>query len=220
MAERSGPAGTAGPTSFSALRQFAREATQSAEEHCDLCGVAIGQEHRHLLDLSNRALLCACRACAILFDRAAAGAGTRRLVPTRYSYLDGFDTTDAEWESLRIPVNMAFFTHNSAAGRVMALYPGPMGPTESLLALETWEELAQRNPILKGMEPDVEALLVNRVRDAREHFLVPIDECYKLVGLIRVNWKGLSGGREVWQEIDRFFAALKARARPVGGVNA
>ena len=128
--------------------------------------------------------------------------------------------TDGQWESLRVPVNMAFFSYNTAAGRVVALYPSPMGPTESLLMLETWEEIEKRNPILQQMEPDVEALLVNRLRGAREHFLVPIDECYRLVGLLRAYWKGLSGGREVWQEIERFFTALKERSRPVGGADA
>lgn len=201
---------------FSTLRQLARQAARSAEEHCDLCGEPIGHEHRHLLNLSSRELLCACRACAILFDRAASGGGTRRLVPTRYLSLAGFQMTDAQWEGLRIPVNMAFFVHNTAAGRVMALYPSPMGPTESLLALETWQDLERRNPVLAGMEPDVEALLVNRVRGTEQYFVVPIDECYRLVGLIRAYWKGLSGGREVWQHIERFFTGLKQRATPVG----
>jgi hypothetical protein len=41
---------------------------------------------------------------------------------------------------------------------------------------------------------------------------VPIDECYRLVGLIRVHWKGLSGGSEVWREIRKFFDSLKARS--------
>jgi hypothetical protein len=51
----------------------------------------------------------------------------------------------------------------------------------------------------------VEALLVNRARGTRQHFLVPIDDCYRLAGLIRTRWRGLSGGEEVWKEIDRFF---------------
>jgi hypothetical protein len=100
--------------------------------------------------------------------------------------------------------------------RVAAFYPSPMGPTESLLELSAWEELEQTNPILKGMERDAEALLINRVRGTRGHFLVPIDECYSLVGLIRLHWKGLSGGREVWEEIDRFFEALRKRSKKVG----
>jgi hypothetical protein len=66
------------------------------------------------------------------------------------------------------------------------------------------------------MESDVEALLVNRVAHARgsaqaEYYLVPIDECYKLVGIIRTHWRGLSGGTEVWQELGRFFTGLRNR---------
>jgi hypothetical protein len=70
--------------------------------------------------------------------------------------------------------------------------------------------------VLGGMERDVEALLVNQVRGAREHFLVPIDECYSLVGLIRMRWRGLSGGREVWEEIGQFFEELRDRSKTVG----
>jgi hypothetical protein len=62
------------------------------------------------------------------------------------------------------------------------------------------------------MEPDVEALLVNRVRGARQHWLVPVDECYALVGVIRTHWRGFTGGREVWEELERFFAELDARS--------
>jgi hypothetical protein len=61
------------------------------------------------------------------------------------------------------------------------------------------------------MEPDVEALLVNRVGSTHEYFLVPIDECYRLVGLIRANWRGLSGGTEVWKEMKDFFDGLKRK---------
>src|SRR5947209_15852733 len=191
------------------LRRLAQAGTADAEERCDLCGESLAVDHRHLLDLSTREVLCSCPACVILFDRSSAGGGMRRLIPTRYRYLTDFSMTDAEWESLRIPVNMAFFFRSSAAERVLAYYPSPMGPTESLLALDTWEDLEQRNPILREMEPDVEALLVNRIGSARDSFLVAIDECYKLVGLIRIYWRGLSGGKEVWGAIDGFFATLK-----------
>lgn len=200
---------------FSALRRLARDAANGIQEHCDLCGEGLPAEHRHLLDLASREVLCVCRACAILFHSAAAGGRARRLIPTRAQLLADFVMTDGEWEDLRIPVNIAFFTRSTAAERVMALYPSPMGPTESLLTLEAWEGLEARNPMLKQMEPDVEALLVNRVRADREYFLAPIDECYKLVGLIRVHWKGLGGGPQVWQEIGQFFSDLKGRAQGV-----
>jgi hypothetical protein len=217
MTERPDSRGT---SPFSALRRLAREAARSAEERCDLCGEPVPPEHRHLLNLASREVLCACRACAILFDKSGSGGGARRLIPSRYRYLPDFEMTDAAWESLRIPVSMAFFSYSSAAGRVMALYPSPMGPTESLLTLDAWEDLELRNPVLRQMEADVEALLVNRVRGARDYFLVPIDECYKLVGLIRAYWTGFTGGREVWQQIDLFFAGLRQRAGSAGGTHA
>jgi hypothetical protein len=108
---------------------------------------------------------------------------------------------------------MAFFLHSSPAERVMAYYPSPMGPTESQLDLAAWAELAAANPILRSLVPDVEALLVNRVRGARQHWIVPIDECYALVGLIRGRWRGLTGGAELWQEIAKHFDRLDRRSR-------
>jgi len=45
--------------------------------------------------------------------------------------------------------------------------------------------------------------------------MLPIDECYKLVGLIRMHWKGLSGGTDVWRELGEFFNSLKARSTAV-----
>jgi hypothetical protein len=210
-------------STFSSLRRFAeaesekatREATGAAQERCDLCSEPIPTEHRHLLDVSTREMMCACRPCSILFDRAAASEGKYRLIPDRHLHLEGFAMDDGQWESLRIPVDMAFFFHSTPAERVVAFYPSPMGPTESLLKLGAWEELERSNPVLKEMERDVEALLVNRVRGARDHFLVPMDECYGLVGLIRTRWRGLSGGREVWEEIGRFFEELRERSKTV-----
>jgi hypothetical protein len=208
-------------STFSALRQFAREESESAtkasaeaaQEYCDLCGEPIPSEHRHLLEVSTREIMCVCRPCSILFDSEAASEGRYRLVPDRHLFLEDFEMSDVQWESLRIPVDMAFFFYSTPAGRVAAFYPSPMGPTESLLKLSAWEELESYNPVLEGMQRDVEALLVNRIRGAREHFLVPIDECYSLVGLIRMHWRGLSGGREVWDKIDRFFEELRERSK-------
>lgn len=209
-----------GDSSFSTLMQRARQAARNAQESCDLCGEPIATEHRHLLNLENREMLCACRACTVLFDSSASGGSVRKLIPTRYRYLPDFHLTDAQWEGLSIPVHMAFFVRNTAAQRVLALYPSPAGPTESLLTLESWEELERQNAVLRNMEPDVEALLLNRIRDTRDYYIVPIDECYKLVGIIRTYWKGLSGGPEVKLEIDRFFALLKQRAGAGGGRDA
>ena len=53
----------------------------------------------------------------------------------------------------------------SAAGGVVALYPSPAGATECELDLEAWDELVAANPVLDDLEPDVEALIVNRIAD-------------------------------------------------------
>ena len=143
--------------------------------------------------------------------------GKYRRVSRRAQFLVDFKMTDAQWENLYIPINMAFFFRSSVEGKVIALYPSPAGAVESLLSLDAWNEIVQENPILYQLEPDIEALLVNRVGHAHElsraeYYIAPIDECYKLVGLIRANWKGLSGGTEVWLEIGRFFSELRSLA--------
>ena len=215
-------AASAGSLAGSRLTQLARRTTdlraeEEPQEHCELCNATIPSAHRHLLELSSRELMCACRACSLLFDRGGAGNGRYKLVPERRLRLDGFAMSDLAWEELRIPVDMAFLFYSSAEGKVVAYYPGPMGPTESQLELSSWQDLERENPILAEMEPDVEALLVNRVAGARRHWLVPLDECYSLVGAIRTGWRGLTGGREVWREIDRFFDELDRRARSTTG---
>jgi hypothetical protein len=212
-------------SAFSALRRFAQEsekavqeaatAVEDAQERCELCSEPIPSEHRHLLEVSSREIMCSCRACSILFDSRAASEGRYRIIPDRRLFLEDFEMSDAQWESLRIPVDMAFFFHSAPAERVVAFYPSPMGPTESLLKLSAWEDLERTNPVLKEMEQDVEALLVNRAKGAREHFLVPMDKCYSLVGLIRMHWRGFSGGQEVWEALEQFFEELRRRSKTV-----
>ncbi|HEX3268679.1 MAG TPA: DUF5947 family protein [Gaiellaceae bacterium] len=200
----------------SRLAELARRprpvAPPAAEEACELCGAPVDPEHRHVLDLRERRLLCACRACSILFDRKAAGGGHYRLVPNRSRLVADFELDDLLWSRLRLPVDLAFFFRTSADGRTVAFYPSPLGATESLLELDAWAEIEAGNPVLDELEPDVEALLVNRAGEAREHWLVPVDRCYALVGLIKTRWKGLAGGQEVWEEIAEFFGALRAEA--------
>lgn len=180
-----------------------------------MCSRELPQEHAHLVEPANRKLICSCDACAILFQ---GQSGTKyKRVPRDVLFLRDFQLSDGQWDSLMVPIEMAFFFKSSAHERVIALYPSPAGPTESLLSLEAWGDIEQANPALNKIEPDVNALLVNRIGYVRgtssaEYYLVPIDECYKLVGLIRAHWRGLSGGTEVWRELGAFFAALKQRA--------
>ncbi len=192
------------------LRKFV--ARRAPAEVCDLCGCGLATDHAHLLEPATRKLLCSCDACAILFSNRE---GLRyRRVPRDITSMAGLRLTDASWESLHLPINLAFFLTSTPAGRVIAVYPSPAGAAESLLPLDAWETLVRENPVLAEFEPDVEALLVNRIGPARAYYRVPIDECYKLVGLIRTHWRGLSGGQDVWEQVARFFEGLEARALP------
>jgi len=195
-------------SSVSALRRFAQR--PPVVERCELCGAALGAEHQHLMEPAQRRLVCACDACAVLFD---AGESARyRRVPRQVRMLSDFRMSDAQWEGLHLPINLAFVYVSTPAGRVVAMYPGPAGATESLLGLDSWKDLVADNPVLGDLKPDVEALLIHRIGDERVYCRAPIDECYKLVGLIRTHWRGLSGGTAVWAEIRAFFQALTDRS--------
>ena len=196
-------------SAFDVLRRFVRSRARVVER-CDMCSVELEPSHIHLVEPATRKIICACQACAILFSNTA---GTKyRRVPQRIRYLPGFEMTDAQWEGLMIPINMAFFFQSSVSNKMVVLYPSPAGATESLLDFESWNDIVESNSVLKELQADTEALLVNRVQGAADYYIVPIDECYKLVGLIRMKWKGLAGGTEVWDAINEFFAELRARS--------
>lgn len=204
--------------SFATLRRFARPRLPA--ERCELCSGVLAAEHPHLLELATRQIVCACDACSTLFD--GMQGGKYRRVARRTLVLTDFHINDGQWEDLLIPINMAFFFYSSVHGRMVTLYPSPAGAVESLLPLDAWADIVRENSVLSKLEPDIEALLVNRVGHAHalspaEYYFAPIDDCYRLVGLIRTHWKGLSGGNEVWTEIARFFSELKARADIVTG---
>ncbi len=202
-------------SAFAVLRQFARK--RRAGEVCELCSAALATEHQHLIEPAARKLVCACEACAILFSSQTSSRFRR--VPRRIQFVPGFQISDAQWEGLMIPIELAFFFKSESTGKVSAFYPGPAGAIESLLSLETWTDIEEENPVLRELQPEVEALIANRVGANRgaaaQYYIVPIDECYKLVGLIRLHWHGLSGGTEVWREVATFFASLKERTETV-----
>jgi len=186
-----------------------------AGERCELCTEPIADEHGHLVDVEARRLLCACRGCYLLFTPDGAGGGHYRAVPDRYLALTDVRLSAAQWDALQIPVGVAFFFVNSTLARVAAFYPSPAGATESLLPLDTWEELVGAHPALSTLQPDVEALLVRADPDrasGAECYLVPIDSCYELVGHLRRLWRGFDGGREAHGALDSFFDRVRARA--------
>lgn len=177
----------------------------------------LGPEHPHLLDLEARDARCACRACAVLFDRKAAGAGQLRRIPDRRWRFGPVDGDDLAWAAFGIPVELAFFVVESSHGGVVAYYPSPLGVTRADVDDGVWAELVAANPALGRLDTDVEALLVRQHGGARQHFLVPIDDCFRLVATMRRWWQGFSGGPAVWAELEAFFEALarKAKAAPV-----
>ena len=184
-------------------------------ERCDLCGEAIGHEHDHLVDLKDRQILCACHGCHLLFTADGAGGGHFLAIPDSYRSIPG-GLDASEWDTLQIPVGVAFFFVNSSLARVAAFYPGPAGATESLLSLDTWNDLVGDHPLLGDVRPDVEALLVRLRADGSggaDGFIVPIDACYELAGTLRLLWRGFDGGTDARRAIDEFFDGVRERSR-------
>jgi hypothetical protein len=181
----------------------------TATERCELCSAPIPEQHRHLLDLASGQPHCACRACVLLFNRDVAGGEHYRLIPQRRCELPA-DVLDARrWASLGVPVDLAFVVHSTPENRAAAFYPSPLGVTRHGLAADAWTDLRAAHPLLGTLQPDVEALLVRRTHGRRRLWLVPIDDCYRLVARIRVHWTGFQGGDAVWQQIDEFFEQLR-----------
>ena len=192
---------------LSALKRFTRVRAQT--ERCELCSAALDPVHQHLLDRQSRQIACACDACSILFSDQQGGKYLR--VPRQVRRLDDFGFTDLQWEEMMLPINLAFF-YRDGDGRMTAMYPSPAGAIESQIGLTHWEEQIAGHGRLMAMEPEVEALIVNRVGEEPMYFIAPIDECYRLTGVIRTKWRGLSGGTEVWAAITQFFHDLQQKS--------
>lgn len=172
-----------------------------AADHCGMCGAPVPEQHRHLYDAQTRDVMCACQACSVLFDRRAASNGHYQLVPRRRRRLPAFRT-----DGLGVPVGLAFFVRRG--GHVVAHYPSPAGATEWEVDDAAWREVVAARPELGGLQPELEALLVNTGRGANEHWLVPVDDCFRLVAIVRKQWRGMSGGSTVWPAIAAFFEGL------------
>jgi Family of unknown function (DUF5947) len=190
-------------------------AAGAAEEKCEMCAAAIPAEHGHVADLEAATLICACRACYLLFTDSGAGRGRYKAVPDRYLYDAERQLPAPRWDQLDIPVGLAFFLHSSERGEVTGFYPGPAGATECRLDLRAWDALAADYPLLAAAAPDVEATLISRTDAGVECFLVPIDACYELAGRMRLYWRGFDGGAEARESIEAFLRDVRQRARPL-----
>jgi hypothetical protein len=182
-----------------------------------MCDTEVPEEHGHVADLEHRSILCACRACYLLFTREEAGRGRYRAVPTRYLHDPDHPLDAADWEQLQIPVAAAFFLRSTPPGAqepiLGAFYPGPAGATECLLDLDAWARLEAGHPLLGAARPEVEAIVIRRDGEHEDCFLVPIDACYELVGRMRLHWRGFDGGAEARASIDAFFDTVRTRSR-------
>jgi hypothetical protein len=176
-----------------------------SDEQCELCTLSIGPRHRHLLQLDDRRILCVCETCWAVRS----GEAEFRPVGNRTVWLDDFALSDEQWASFQIPIGLAFFMLSTVSDGVIALYPSPAGATESELDLEAWQRLRADNPALAELEPDAEALIVNRMADPPQHAIVPIDVAYQLVGVVKASWEGISGGSATEEAVARFFEGLR-----------
>jgi Fe-S cluster biogenesis protein NfuA len=180
----------------------------ASEERCDLCGTTVPEDHRHLLNLVERRIECVCESCWALRS----GDAEYRPTGGRTLWLGELELPDEVWASFQIPIGLAFFMESSTAGCVVAMYPSPGGATESELHFSSWSRAVELNPILADLEPDVEALIVNRLSDPPAYAIAPIDRCYALTGTVKVNWEGLSGGPGVGEAVSGFFEELRVQA--------
>jgi hypothetical protein len=66
--------------------------------------------------------------------------------------------------------------------------------------------------VLEDLDPDAEALLVNRMAEPHVHAIAPLDDCYRLVGIIKATWEGISGGAGMEAAVQRYFDELRGAA--------
>ncbi len=180
-------------------------------EICEVCGVTIPADHRHLLHLVERRIVCACEACWGMRS----GDGDYRPTGNRTLWLPDLQIPDELWAAFQIPIGLAFFMRSTVTECVVAMYPSPAGATESELHFESWDRMTALNPVLGDLEPDIEGLIVNRLSDPPMYAIAPIDRCYALTGAIKATWEGISGGTGVERAVTSFFEDLRAEALAV-----
>jgi len=177
--------------------------------HCQLCPSGLADDHRHLLHLYERRIVCVCETCWSMRS----GDSEYRPCGVRTLWLEDFELPGELWAALQIPIGLAFVMRSSMTGTVVALYPSLAGATESEIDVFAWAQMCAANPVLERLDADSEALVVNRLgADGPQYAIAPIDQCYRLVGLIKSRWEGISGGTAIESAVAEFFGELRERA--------
>ena len=181
------------------------QAAHGNDGHCELCPIGLSDDHRHLLHLVERRIICVCETCWSLRS------GDPEYRPTggRTLWLDDFVLDDETWSSFQIPIGLAFMMRSGLTDDMVTLYPSPAGVTESELDTLAWTRMTAENPILDRLEPDAEALIISRLGERPQYAIAPLDQCYRLVGMIKSRWSGISGGPELTATVNEFFDGLR-----------
>jgi hypothetical protein len=141
---------------------------------------------------------------------------TLRAVPPRSEIVE-VDVAAEDLTSLGVPVGLAFFFYSSRLEQWSVGFPSPAGATEAELGDGVWDAFLSKEKLPRRIRHDVEGFLVRTDRGAAPRgFIVPIDVCYDLVGLLRRRWRGMDGGDEARAAIGTFFDSLPRRARSTG----
>ncbi|MGH9413873.1 MAG: DUF5947 family protein [Terriglobales bacterium] len=186
---------------MAALQRLRRTPAANPEAtRCEFCAQPLAPRHEHVITVDAGTVQCACIACALLFDRE--GQPLRRL-PRDARFLAGFDLEPLEWAALAIPVKLAFLTG------LEAHYPSPGGLVTAAIEREVWDDIGSRHTELQSIRPGLEALLVNYLEQPHQLFIAPLDQCYRLAGLVRSAWTGFSGGPDVGRIIRAFCLELR-----------
>ena len=206
----------------SSLRQLARPAAAADRDERRTAPAATARPARAATCAATRyrptivtscsspsAASCACARAAWRFARATPSCARRG---TRVVWLDDFELSDELWARSRSrsasPSSCAT-APPAASSRSIRARPGR--PSRSSTS-DAWEELGPPTRCSIDLEPDAEALIVNRMAEPPQHAIAPIDECYRLVGLIKASWEGISGGAGPEEAIAAFFDELRARS--------
>ena len=113
-------------------------------EHCDaLRQAGIPAEHRHLLHLDERRILCACESCLAM--RGGRRRATARPGPGPSGSTD-FDLPDELWATFAIPIGLAFFLTRASVGQRRRDVPEPGGRHRVRARARAWQELAEHEP--------------------------------------------------------------------------